>query len=87
MLGALVPNALVRVSARRGRLVGERIWISDEKAFAAFIVGAIISLSLYNFFSTFFVSIVIMTMPYWPAVDALLLVAYFVIFKKLILGR
>jgi hypothetical protein len=87
ILGSLFPNALLRVSAGRGRILDEPNWISDEWAFVTFILGAILSLLLYNFLTGFFVSLLIMTMQWWLPVDISLLVIYFVIFKKVILGR
>jgi hypothetical protein len=89
VVGALIPNLIVRAYAGRGAIPGEPGWISDNLAFALFIIGAFISLGIYSIASTCVGAFLAWASGYvgpLPA-NAILVVLEFLAFKRFFLGR
>ena len=89
VVGALIPNAIVRAYAGRGAIAGEPGWISDNLAFVLFIIGAFISLGIYEIASAYIGTILAWASGYvGPLVaNAILVVLEFLAFKRFFLGR
>lgn len=89
VFGALIPNALVRARAGRGAVVGEPGWISDESAFALFIIGAVLAVVIHEIASGFLTSYLILASQYVPLLlaNVFLVLLEYLLFKRLFLGR
>lgn len=89
VVGALIPNAIVRAYAGRGAIHGEPGWISDNLAFVLFVIGAIISLGIYQIASAYITAFLAWASGYvgpLPA-NAILAVLEFLAFKRFFLER
>jgi len=84
VLGAVIPNALVRARAERGAIVGEPGWISDEKAFVLFIVGAFIAMLIEQTATGLLTSLLNLS---FPIMNVILVASEYLLFKRLFLGR